>query len=965
MDAKRRLTSRTGRAALGAVVLLVAGIGLSDAVLHPGHVVGTVGVGATPIFQGHVYLQQNYPGIFYGQSFFTGSSFELTVEGNQTYDTAYAYAQVPYGTFQLNSYAPVFVPVWDGTGATVVTVDLSRPGGIVAVAPVVTGGTLSTTSIVATAADALRKETYETRVSGPGPDAVPVPMVAGTVHVTGTAVVLVGSGESACSATVALPPADVALAAGETVPLEIPLSVGEGDCLTGLAGTLDLAPIAGIEPARWWISTGGPTWFGQLLEANGLEYLFAGLPPGTYSPYAYAYFDAPAAGYLFVPNEDPSSVAVVAGQVTRRDFVFGTAAVSGRIVVSGPAASLATQAQAAFLGVNDYSLPADGPSAGGAGQAYAYAPDFTFVQVLTPGAWDAAYINVGFADPADPNWSASAMAYDAGSTRLAVASGDVVSLPDRPLVAAEGRIVFDVIEPLGSPTIGISNPSVSASGRDPASGQYLSLSGFRGVYEAPTPSVRMIGPPGVYGFEAWATVQNSYTKFASGTLELGANVNTPVGAPVVVQLTDASGAPLPVTATFCEVTAPGQTTASLSSVGPAAPPDFDLLPIAKGSAYLDVATSATYPCQVEIAVSYDPVALGLTPEREASLVLHQWVCTDPASCSWQPIPESGTPGDPRYFGHPGLANPDTVNHVVYGVTSQLGLFALGVANVVLVPPSDTCFGSPDARAVISTFHGVCARRVNNTNQLAGGCSGGGGGLASCTFDEPGDGRPPATVLELGRGPHDVAVTGTAVDGSTSSCMSFVEVVDREPPAVTCPEFVAPFECTGPTTPVTLQASCTDNCDPCSAICGEGPFPVGTTPVSCNAVDTSGNRGGCTTSVTVIDTVPPALTIEVTPKVLWSPDHKLVPIRIDAKPTDLCDPAPAVTCRVTSSEPALMIGSGQTPRDIVWSGGQLFLRAERSGTGEGRVYTITCTATDASGNRTEASATVMVPHDQAP
>jgi hypothetical protein len=40
-----------------------------------------------------------------------------------------------------------------------------------------------------------------------------------------------------------------------------------------------------------------------------------------------------------------------------------------------------------------------------------------------------------------------------------------------------------------------------------------------------------------------------------------------------------------------------------------------------------------------------------------------------------------------------------------------------------------------------------------------------------------------------------------------------------------------------------------------------------------------------------------------------------------------------------------------------------LRAERSGSGNGRIYTITITATDASGNIGIATVTVLVPHDQ--
>ena len=68
--------------------------------------------------------------------------------------------------------------------------------------------------------------------------------------------------------------------------------------------------------------------------------------------------------------------------------------------------------------------------------------------------------------------------------------------------------------------------------------------------------------------------------------------------------------------------------------------------------------------------------------------------------------------------------------------------------------------------------------------------------------------------------------------------------------------------------------------------------------------------------------------------------------------------------VTSNEPDNGMDDGNTVDDIVIVDDFTFdLRAERSGVGTGRVYTITYHATDACGNTTVASATVTVPLEQ--
>jgi len=57
------------------------------------------------------------------------------------------------------------------------------------------------------------------------------------------------------------------------------------------------------------------------------------------------------------------------------------------------------------------------------------------------------------------------------------------------------------------------------------------------------------------------------------------------------------------------------------------------------------------------------------------------------------------------------------------------------------------------------------------------------------------------------------------------------------------------------------------------------------------------------------------------------------------------------------------GDGHTVGDIQVDADGIWLRAERSGTGNGRIYTITYQVVDDSENVTAQSATVSVPHDQ--
>ncbi len=115
----------------------------------------------------------------------------------------------------------------------------------------------------------------------------------------------------------------------------------------------------------------------------------------------------------------------------------------------------------------------------------------------------------------------------------------------------------------------------------------------------------------------------------------------------------------------------------------------------------------------------------------------------------------------------------------------------------------------------------------------------------------------------------------------------------------------------------------------------------------------------------LDGTPPTLNVSVSPDTLWPANHKYVTVRAIVTVTDNFDPNPTwALVSVVSNEPDDGLGDGDTPNDIVIVDSKTFqLRAERSGTGTGRVYTITYKAMDAYGNSTTKSVAVIVPHNK--
>jgi hypothetical protein len=218
------------------------------------------------------------------------------------------------------------------------------------------------------------------------------------------------------------------------------------------------------------------------------------------------------------------------------------------------------------------------------------------------------------------------------------------------------------------------------------------------------------------------------------------------------------------------------------------------------------------------------------------------------------------------------------------------------------------------------------------------------------------------------------VTWTATDdaGNSANATQLVTIVDTQAPVVTAPPNVT-AECTGPAgTPVDIGlATAADVCDASLVIGNNAPplFPLGTTPVTWSARDDSNNVGTAVQTVRIVDTTPPVLDVALTPNSLWAPNHKFETIAASISVTDVCDPNPQVRLiSIVSDEPDNGLGDGDTTTDIQQAAfgtddRSFLLRAERSGTGVGRIYTVTYEARDASGNASVQRAVVAVAHSQ--
>jgi hypothetical protein len=173
--------------------------------------------------------------------------------------------------------------------------------------------------------------------------------------------------------------------------------------------------------------------------------------------------------------------------------------------------------------------------------------------------------------------------------------------------------------------------------------------------------------------------------------------------------------------------------------------------------------------------------------------------------------------------------------------------------------------------------------------------------------------------------------------------------------------------------------------------GTNLITVTATANTTNSAAGTNNSATCSAMITVVDTNPPVIvSASATPSTIWPPNHKLVPVSIDAVVMDACDSTTWQITSVSSNEGNEGNGNqgngkgngngndegngkgngqgngkghhkkGDNEVDWVITGPHTVkLRAEK-----GNVYSITIQATDASGNvSSDFVVQVTVPHDQ--
>lgn len=231
------------------------------------------------------------------------------------------------------------------------------------------------------------------------------------------------------------------------------------------------------------------------------------------------------------------------------------------------------------------------------------------------------------------------------------------------------------------------------------------------------------------------------------------------------------------------------------------------------------------------------------------------------------------------------------------------------------------------------------------------------------------------TINLEDGDYIITLTVSDTQGASSSDEVSVSVINTIPEADAGDDIET--EATGPTTSVTLSGSGSDaDSDELTFSWSNGDagstttvdLGVGVHTFTLTVSDGQGATDSDEVVVEITDTTAPVITYSQETNSLWPPNHKMVLVATGISASDIVDGATDVNIAVTSNEPSNGKGDGNTDIDYEtrtnFDGSvDLYVRAERSGKGSGRTYTITMSTVDSSEQSSSISFDVQVAKSQ--
>ncbi len=305
------------------------------------------------------------------------------------------------------------------------------------------------------------------------------------------------------------------------------------------------------------------------------------------------------------------------------------------------------------------------------------------------------------------------------------------------------------------------------------------------------------------------------------------------------------------------------------------------------------------------------------------------VSNDPGQCSavvtWTaptamdncigPVPVVQTGGPPS-----GSTFPVGSTTITYTATDDCGNAATCTFTVTVTDDEDPVASCP-SDITQGNDAGECGAVVTFAATVSDNCL---GAVIACA---------PASGSFFPVGTTTVTCTATDASGNTDTCTSTVTVTDDEDPVATCPADITVSNDAGQCSAVVaFAATVSDNCPGATIACvppSGSTFPVGTTMVTCTATDASGNTDTCTFTVTVVDTEAPVATCPANITVPNDAGQCSAVVSFVATVADNC-PGATIVCSPPSGS-TFPVGT----------------------------TTVTCTATDASGNTDTCTFTVTV------